>query len=122
MAPRRRARGSPPALLLRFRPGLMPPGSLASGEGRSPVEAKDLLDFIRQVPLFRMHSEQELGDVLRTAELRRVRSGELVFEQGDPGDRFYLVYSGRVRILVRGAGEERKELNLGVIAAGGHFG
>jgi ATP-binding cassette subfamily B protein len=100
----------------------MPVRSLDVGEGPVLVEARDLLGFIRDIPLFRMHSEQERGDVLRSAELRRYRSGELVFEQGDPGDRFYVVYSGRVRILIRGGGEERKEVNLGVIAAGGHFG
>ena len=84
------------------------------------VAANDLLRFARQSPLFRMHSEEELSRIVESAQLRRVRGGELVFEQGTPGDAFYMVYTGRVRILARG--EEHREVNLGVITSGGHFG
>ncbi len=88
--------------------------------GLAGTEINNLLGFVRQIPLFRMHSESELEELLKLVEMRRLRSGELVFQQGDRGEHFYIVYSGRVRILIRNA--ERKEVNLGVVTAGGHFG
>jgi ATP-binding cassette, subfamily B, bacterial HlyB/CyaB len=84
------------------------------------VQPESLLGFIRQIPLFKMHSDQELAELLKAVELRRLHSGQLVFDEGDSGDFFYIVYSGRIRILIRK--EDRKEVSLGVITTGGHFG
>ncbi|MBW2052484.1 MAG: peptidase domain-containing ABC transporter [Deltaproteobacteria bacterium] len=57
---------------------------------------------------------------MKEAELRSVGAGEVLFEQGDPGDRFYVVYSGKVRIIQKN--ERQKEVNLGVRTRGDHFG
>ena len=64
------------------------------------VTLTSLLEFIRQNPLFSIYSEDELTDLLKTAELKSVSAGELIFDRGDPGDMFYIVYSGRIRILL----------------------
>jgi len=52
-------------------------------------------------------------------ELRPIKAGEVIFEQGAPGDRFYVVYAGKVRILRI---EGKKEINLGVRTSGDFFG
>ncbi|MGQ9654448.1 MAG: cyclic nucleotide-binding domain-containing protein, partial [Thermodesulfobacteriota bacterium] len=83
------------------------------------MDEKDLRGFFRKIPLFSLYTEEELGELARWMELRPVKAGEVIFEQGAPGDRFYVVYAGKVRIL-RTQGQ--KEINLGVRTTGDFFG
>jgi len=57
---------------------------------------------------------------MQAAKLVSASAGELVFDQCDVGDSFYIVYSGKIRILRRI--EEDKDVNLGVRTRGDHFG
>ncbi|MFX0200574.1 MAG: peptidase domain-containing ABC transporter [Candidatus Hodarchaeota archaeon] len=84
------------------------------------MDIKDLLEFIRKISLFSIYTDEELAELMKAAELRSVSAGELIFDQGDPGDRFYIVYSGRIRVVLRN--EMQKEVNLGVQTRGDHFG
>jgi len=84
------------------------------------MDTEGLLQFIRQNPLFSIYSDEELTDLLDAAELKSVSAGQLVFDQGDPGDTFYIVFSGKIRILHKDI--QQKEVNLGVITKGDHFG
>jgi len=84
------------------------------------MDTKDLFAFIRKIPLFSIYEDEELAELMQRAELRSVSAGELVFDQGDTGDSFYIVYSGKIRILKKN--EQGKEINLGVSTRGDHFG
>ncbi|MCS6915005.1 MAG: cyclic nucleotide-binding domain-containing protein [Myxococcales bacterium] len=66
---------------------------------------------------------------LQPAYLRRIAeigwqeahaAGEVIFQEGDPGDKFYLILEGAVRIsrMVPGMGEEA----LAVLRSGAYFG
>ena len=81
---------------------------------------KELLSFMREIPLFSIYEDQELTDLLQDVELKSLKAGEVVFEQGDEGDSFYIVYSGRIRILQKT--ELNKEINLGVMNTRDVFG
>jgi ATP-binding cassette subfamily B protein len=76
--------------------------------------------FLRELPIFAIYQDDELTLLLEASILISVNAGQVVFEQGDHGDSFYVVYSGRIRILQRN--EQGKEVNLGVRARGDHFG
>jgi ATP-binding cassette subfamily B protein len=80
---------------------------------------KDLHAFLRTLPLFSIHSDTEIEHVIAAAKLKSFPAGSLVFDQGDPGDAFHIVYSGRIRIISK---ENGKEVNLGVLTRGDHFG
>jgi len=84
------------------------------------MDIKDLSAFVRKISLFSIYSDDELTELMQRAELKSVKAGELLFDQGDRGDSFYIVYSGKIRILQRN--EEGKEINLGVRTSGDHFG
>ena len=47
------------------------------------------------------------------ARTRSLAAGEIVFDEGDPGDSLYLVRSGSVELLRRGAGGMRCVARLG---------
>jgi subfamily B ATP-binding cassette protein HlyB/CyaB len=83
------------------------------------MDEKDLRGFFGRISLFSIYSQEELGDLARLVELRPIKAGEVIFEQGAPGDRFYVVYAGKVRILRM---EGQKEINLGVRTSGDFFG
>ena len=84
------------------------------------MDIKDLFKFIRKVPLFSIYEDNVLADLMQVAQLKSVSAGELVFDQDDVGDSFYIVYSGKIRILKKN--EQGKEINLGVSTRGDHFG
>ncbi|MBN1849781.1 MAG: peptidase domain-containing ABC transporter [Deltaproteobacteria bacterium] len=84
------------------------------------MDIRDLSNFIRKIPLFAIYSDDDLAELMLTAELKSVKAGELIFEQGETGETFYIVYSGKIRILQKNI--EDKEVNLGVRTSGDHFG
>ncbi|MBW2084528.1 MAG: peptidase domain-containing ABC transporter [Deltaproteobacteria bacterium] len=84
------------------------------------MDIKDLSEFIRKNSLFSIYTDEELDELMKAAELRSVGAGEIIFEQGDQGDRFYIVYSGKIRIVQKN--EKGQEVNLGVRTRGDHFG
>lgn len=84
------------------------------------MDIKDLLTFIRTVTLFSFYSDEDLGGLIEGLELKSVAAGNLVFDQGDAGDCFYIVYSGKIRIVQKNT--DQKEINLGVRTRGDHFG
>ena len=84
------------------------------------VDTRELLAFARQAPIFSICQDEELAALMNLARLRPVKAGELVFDQGSEGDSFYVVYTGRIRILKKDA--LGKEINLGVCLRSDHFG
>ncbi len=78
-----------------------------------------LLQFIADLPLFTIYDQGQLAAFLEQVQLLSADAGEMVFAQGEPGDSFYVVYSGRIRILMQRDG---REVSLGVLKKGDHFG
>ncbi|MBM4389058.1 MAG: cyclic nucleotide-binding domain-containing protein, partial [Deltaproteobacteria bacterium] len=84
------------------------------------MNIENLKEFIRSVRIFGIFEDAELADLTKRFELKSVSAGELVFNQGDIGDKFYIVYAGRIRIVLKN--EKDQEINLGIRAKGDHFG
>ena len=57
------------------------------------------LEILGRVPLFAGLGEARLTDLLQGASVRAHPKGQLLFQQGDPADRFYVVLSGWVKIF-----------------------
>ena len=68
---------------------------LASLEERS--------DRLRTIPLFADLSEQDRRQIASMMEIRRLPVGSSLFREGDPGEAFYLILEGRVRLSRQGA-------------------
>jgi len=77
-------------------------------------------DVVRQAPLFTA-LDDEAADALRTS-MTRVELGrsEVLFHEGDPGDRLYVIIDGKVK-LGRASGDGRENL-LAVLGPGEMFG
>ena len=54
--------------------------------------------LLRGMPIFDELSSQELDQLAAWLEPQEIKAGELLFTEGDPGDKFYIVESGEVVI------------------------
>jgi CRP-like cAMP-binding protein len=57
------------------------------------------LEILQRVPLFAGLDEPQLDSLLRDASVRDHPKGQLLFQQGDTADRFYVVLGGWVKIF-----------------------
>jgi len=74
---------------------------------------------LKRIPLFANLSGEELSAVAELLCLERFAAGETVVRQGDLGDKFYLVASGRLDVVVGGEGAER---SVNTLHDGDYFG
>jgi CRP-like cAMP-binding protein len=82
-----------------------------------------MLDELRRVPLFADLSEEDLDQLYQMVETISIQPGELLFEEGSPGDALYVILDGELEVIkrqggqdvvlaVRGAGEFIGEMSL----------
>ena len=84
-----------------------------TNERMSEVRLK--LDTLRAIPLFKYLSYKGLVKVMNITDVRRAKALEVVFEEGDRGEEFYLILSGKIVI-------EKAGVALAELGPGGHFG
>ena len=82
---------------------------------------KPLFPKLRAIPLFRELNRRELEAVVQLIETRKYSTGDVVFEQGVPGDGVYVVLKGCVEVVQKD-GEEDKKVLLAQSEAGSFFG
>lgn len=71
-------------------------------------------------PVFEEFSEEKIREIVRMAKKRTVSAGTLLFKQDEPGDSFYIINSGKVRVYKKD--ESGTELELSVMGPGESFG
>jgi CRP/FNR family transcriptional regulator, cyclic AMP receptor protein len=77
-------------------------------------------DFLASVPLFSGLDRDELSQF---ADLTRDKSyprGSVILFEDDPGDSLFVIRKGRVKVVL--IGEDGREVILGVLGVGDHFG
>ena len=79
------------------------------------ISLEDVVGFLVTSPLFSGLDPAERADVARILEVSRLRDGEAVFHEGDPGDAWYVISEGTAIVLVEreGATREVARLNRG---------
>src|SRR2546430_14120916 len=58
-----------------------------------------VVDVLQGVPLFQGLPRTDLERIAHLVKGRKVEAGELIFKEGDAGDKFYIVFSGSVEII-----------------------
>jgi CRP/FNR family cyclic AMP-dependent transcriptional regulator len=84
------------------------------------IKNKSTLEILAQIDLFSGLPQGHLRRVVDIGVEEQYRNGATIFAEGEPGDKFYLIVEGAVRIsrIVPGMGEEA----LAVLRAGNYFG
>ncbi len=79
---------------------------LLSARGLTAIDrialAPEGLGLLRRVPMLAVLPESLIERLARTSTVVRCEAGASVFEQGDHGDRFYVVQSGTLDVLIDG--------------------
>ncbi len=83
-------------------------------------EVMERLLAMKEVPLFSQLSLEQLEAVLRITEEREYLAGELIFREGDPGGKLYLLIEGTVQVY-KSFGEPGEQL-LSTLPAITYFG
>jgi len=77
-------------------------------------------DVVRQAPLFAALDDEAAAALKATMARREVARGEVLFTEGDPGDRLYIIVEGKIK-LGRASGDGRENL-LAILGPGEMFG
>jgi CRP-like cAMP-binding protein len=72
-----------------------------SAQDPAGEKGRDLVDFLKQVHLFKDFQQGDLKRLARIVHERAYRDGEYIYEQGNPGVALYIVRSGVVEIARR---------------------
>ena len=84
--------------------------------GESHLQAHHL----RTLSLFRNVEEEILKTLAGKFKGETFAAGELIIREGDPGDKFYIIMSGKTE--ARQAGKHGRDLRLGIMNEGSYFG
>jgi CRP/FNR family transcriptional regulator len=79
----------------------------------------DLPKILRQSPLFAGTTDEDIAAILRICKVRDYDRGEVLFDEGDVAQGFYIVAAGRVKVYK--LSPEGKERILHVVQPGGNF-
>ena len=84
------------------------------------VEGKTILEILAQLDLFQGLDTSHLRRVVAIGSEEHHKKNAKIFDEGDEGDKFYVVLEGAIRIsrFVAGMGEEA----LAVLRPGAYFG
>jgi CRP/FNR family transcriptional regulator, cyclic AMP receptor protein len=84
------------------------------------LQGKSTIEILAQIDLFNSVPQTHLRRVVDIGVEEQYKTSATIFAEGSPGDKFYLIVEGAVRIsrIVPGMGEEA----LAVLRAGAYFG
>lgn len=77
-------------------------------------------EFLSTVPLLSGLGAVELGRFAEDARERSYVKGNVILFEDDPGDSLFIVREGRVKVVL--IGEDGREVILGMLGVGAHFG
>ena len=79
--------------------------TLIDGRILSHVEVGEtnlICEFLRKCPVFAHQSPSELTEIAQKMAYEKIPPGEVIFQQGDEGDKFYLIREGHAEVLIDG--------------------
>lgn len=77
-------------------------------------------DFLSTVPLFRSLGQAEVAAFAQMAREKSYPKGSVILFEDDPGDSLFVVRDGRVKVVL--VAEDGREVILGILGVGEHFG
>jgi uncharacterized membrane protein len=76
--------------------------------------------LLRTIPMFEGLGDEDLDALASSLDERRFVAGQMIFNQGDPGDAMYIIADGHVNIHL--PGEASRRVSLKDITRGEYFG
>lgn len=83
------------------------------------MEKEEIIQILKNIPFFSTLSEENFREFAEHFIIKKFSKGDVICLEGDPGDFFYIVKSGKVKIT---KGKEGAEKTLAIIKEGDFFG
>ncbi|MDX2240983.1 MAG: mechanosensitive ion channel [Leptolyngbyaceae cyanobacterium bins.302] len=90
---------------------------VASLELEASQQGRSLKNLLRQVGYFQSLTRVQLRQVIESGYRQRLTTGEILFQENDPGNAFYIVLAGAVEVV-----SESLNKTLSILAPGQSFG
>lgn len=70
------------------------------------VVSQETIDYLKTIPFFLDFTEEEFDTLMAKSTYSTFEAGSIIMKQGMPGDTFYVIDSGSIEMLVKGAFED----------------
>jgi len=95
-------------------------GAASDAASLAPRPGMQIVDFLSTVPLLSRIDRNELQKFAEVTREKNYPKGSVILFEDDPGDSLFIVREGRVKVVL--VGEDGREVILGVLGVGEHFG
>ncbi len=68
-------------------------------EASRRTKMEDVVDYVQQVPFFESFSREQVQQILMASNLIRVPKGQVVVNEGEIDDSFYIILSGKAAVV-----------------------
>ena len=85
-----------------------------------PLNLEKIIRFLLETPMFGDLDAAELSQIVHIMQVQRLRDGQQLFEEGQPGDAWYVLFEGVVEV-VKSTTDEGERV-LAVVESKGCFG
>jgi CRP-like cAMP-binding protein len=58
------------------------------------ITLEQIINFLLEAPMFGDLDATQLSQIVHIMQVQRVRDGQVIFREGDPGDAWYVIYDG----------------------------
>lgn len=92
------------------------------GEDSSQIEASERRTFLMSVPLLQTLPPADFEALCKLALEKHYTDGSVIVREGEPGENFFVIYSGSVRVMKRDTADPRQQHVLTRLSTGDYFG
>jgi CRP/FNR family cyclic AMP-dependent transcriptional regulator len=80
---------------------------------KANVTRERMITFLLETPMFEKLNPSEIMEVIHIVEVEQYQGGDVIFNENDAGDAWYIVYRGSVEVLKHGLTGDKKIAELG---------
>jgi CRP/FNR family cyclic AMP-dependent transcriptional regulator len=77
------------------------------------VTRERMITFLLETPMFENLDPLEIVEILHIVEVQLFQAGESIFNEGDPGDAWYVLYKGKIEVIKKSGSDEKLISTLG---------
>ena len=74
---------------------------ILGGSLQKVLDVSSIIESLRAVPIFKNFTDTKLNNIVNIIKIEKFSHGERIINQGDFSNKFYIIKSGKVDIIIR---------------------